>query len=1322
MKAPVPTNEAARVKALHHYQVSERAPDHVLDGLARLAAQACQTPIAAISLLDAERERFLSTIGLDQVPETDREVSFCAHTILGPDLFVVSDASADERFASNPLITSEPRIRFYAGAPLITSEGFALGALAVMDRVPRELSPDHAEALRLLSRQIVNHLELRRKLADLTRAVLERQQVEDERRETEQRLQAILDSGTTVVYVKDTQGRYLVINRQYEALFHISRKEIVGQSDHDVFPKDAADAFRANDLRVLAAGAPLEFEEVVPHDDGLHTYISIKFPLYDSSGVAYATCGISTDITDRRRAERRLAAQYAAARALAESSTLAEATPRILQAICEALGWEHGAVWDVDRQADVLRCIETWHVPAVEFPKFDALSRQTPFPPGIGLPGRVWASGQPAWIPDVVQDSNFPRAPVAAEEGLHAAFGFPIVLGNEVLGVMEFFSREIRRPDEDLLKMLATIGNQIGQFSERMQAEQALNEERHLVRTLMDNVPDHIYFKDKESRFIQINRSQAMWLGLSDPTQAVGKTDFDFFAKEHAQQAYADEQEIIRSGLPLIGEEEKETWPDGAETWVLTTKMPLRDVEGRIMGTLGISRDITGRKRAEEELTRYARDLAAAKRVEEENATRLAQLVKELEVAKRRAEEAARVKGEFLANMSHEIRTPMNAVIGMTELALETKLTPEQREYLTAVKESADSLLALIDDILDFSKIEAQKLDLDRIEFDLRATLENAVKLLAVRAQQKDVELVCDIPPDVPEKLVGDPGRLRQIVVNLVGNAIKFTDRGEIVVRVETEFPGEDELALHFAVADTGVGVPEEKRGLIFEAFAQADTSTSRRYGGTGLGLAISSRLVDMMGGRIWLESEVGKGSTFHFTARFAPQAAGPATPSPGETISWRDLPVLVVDDNRTNRRILAEMLRSWQMKPSMVEGGGAALELLEEAKRSGRPFRVVLIDAYMPEMDGFALTRRIKQNPRFAGTTLVMLTSAGQRGDAARCRELGIRAYLPKPIRQSDLFDALMSALRVAAHGDVRARVVTRHSLREERRRLRILLAEDNPLNQKLAVRLLRKNGHKVVVAENGKQALAALEKVNFSGFDLVLMDVQMPEMGGFEATAAIREREKAIGTHVPIIAMTAYAMKGDRERCLEAGMDAYLSKPIEAKRLFETLESVVPVSARTEASAVREETAAGVVDEHALLEGMGGDGRLLKEVIGLFLADYPKRLSEVKKAVADGNAQALAGAAHALKGSVGTFAVMGAYEAAANLETIGRGGGVTGAEKALDGLEEELSRLARALRSLKRNLAGKTSSRRRRNLRAMAAKKRSPRRAHPAAGPRRS
>jgi PAS domain S-box-containing protein len=736
------------------------------------------------------------------------------------------------------------------------------------------------------------------------------------------------------------------------------------------------------------------------------------------------------------------------------------------------------------------------------------------------------------------------------------------------------------------------------------------------------------------------------------------QTPFLTFVHPDDQDATAHVVEQIRNGHDIMSFENRVRCKDGSYRWMLWNATPLpNSTEFYATG-----RDITERKAAE-------------------------MAIRE---AKEAAEAANRAKSDFLANISHEIRTPMNGVLGMTELALDTELTPAQREYISTAHSSAEVLLTIINDLLDYSKIEAGKLDLDLSDFSLRESLGDALKTLAVRAHQKNLELAYHLRPDVPDMLVGDPGRLRQVVVNLVSNAIKFTDHGEVVLDVRSETQNDSEVVLHFSVRDTGIGLALEKQGMIFDPFAQADMSITRRYGGTGLGLAISSQLVAMMDGKIWVESEVGKGSTFHFTAHFGTTQA--ELPKPVDAHDLVDLRVLVVDDNATNRTILEDLLIGWRMKPTVVAEGAEAIEALERAEQNATPFELILLDARMPGIDGFTVAEQIHNHPTLSNAVVMMLSSGGLHEEVVRCRDLGIATHLMKPIKATDLLLAIRQALgtsmpRAAKNGSTRA-------VPKEMAPLSILVVEDNAVNRLLAQKILENQGHTITLACNGHEAIDVLEKEEF---DLVLMDIQMPDMDGFEATAIAREREKVLGRYTPIVAMTAHSMKGDRERCLAAGMDAHVSKPIDRDELFRVIEDMMQrfgeLSARNARNGAMGESSRNGVngaatqlpfDYKGALGRLGNDVELFVEITAIFLQNIDGHMRDLCNAVADRDAVTIERSAHRLRGSIAIFMAERASTLLTELETCGREKNLENIDTLCAELESEVIRLRDALRDL--------------------------------------
>jgi two-component system sensor histidine kinase/response regulator len=789
-----------------------------------------------------------------------------------------------------------------------------------------------------------------------------------------------------------------------------------------------------------------------------------------------------------------------------------------------------------------------------------------------------------------------------------------------------------------------------------MVQEVAVREQRlkQQFKLLLDSTAEAIYGVDLDGNFMFCNPACVSLLGYASAADLLGRHTHEIMHHTRADgTAYpaADCRiyQACQQGNGTRADDEVFWRADGSSFPVEYWSNPMvRDREP--IGTVVTFTDISARKRVEAELRQ----------------------------SKEAAEAANRAKSEFLANMSHEIRTPMNGIIGMTELVLDTDLSADQRDHLGMVKLSADSLLTVINDVLDFSKIEAGKFQLDAVEFDVRDDVGDALKLLGLRANQKGLELTYAVQQDVPQRLVGDSPRLRQILLNLVGNAIKFTEHGEVVVRVCAESFTDEGPVLRFSVADTGIGIAADKLPDIFNPFTQADGSTTRKYGGTGLGLTISLRLAELMGGSIWAESVPGKGSVFHCTVRMG--NATSAARVPVRRVNLEELSVLVVDDNATNRVILSEILRNWHMQPTPVGNGRDAVAEMQRAAAAECSFPLVLIDAMMPEMDGFAVAEEIKKTPMLAGATILMLSSADGAGDAQRCRDLGIARYLRKPIKQSELLDAILIALGSVPRQPSDADAATEP--KSAAGAWKILLAEDNEVNQQLALHILTRRGHNVEIVENGKEALAALERREY---DVVLMDVQMPELDGLAATAAIRAAERISGRHIPIVALTAHAMNGDRERCLAAGMDAYVAKPLRPSELLDAIAGALtasspPLSSFT-AQPSPDEQDCLPFDPEATLARVEGDMELLRKMVQLFARQSLPLLDTIADAVDRRDGPALERSAHKLKGSIGNFGSLAAHKAAFELEQRGRDADFSEASEVCVRLKNQVEALNLAL-----------------------------------------
>jgi PAS domain S-box-containing protein len=1056
--------------------------------------------------------------------------------------------------------------------------------------------------------------ELQAAVNELKREVVERQQAQAALEQEKLLLDGLMDAIPDNIYFKDSQSRFLRINRAKAQRSGLaSPDDAVGKSDSDFFqPEHARKAFD-DEQRVMRTGEPLvDHQEKLIWPDGHVSWVSAtKVPLQTRDGRVLGTLGVSRDITAQRL-------------------------------IADALQRERDRLRTlIDNLPDIIFIKDSeYRLVTVN----QAYVRQFGFDSEQQVLGKTDFEFCPADLAQVYREDD--RRVILHNETLINREE-PIVAPDGTRHWILTTKVPLRDATGEVLGLVGICHD----ITKRKQTEEALQESEWLYHSLVDNLPVYFVRKDREGRVVYANA--ALCELLQRPLDDVlGKTDLDFFPRELAEKYRRDDQRVMDSGEVFTDIEENRS--DGRFFYFEVRKTPVRDASGRIIGTQAIFWDVTQRQQA-------LQDLAEAKEA---------------------AEAANRAKSDFLANMSHEIRTPMNAIIGMTGLVLDTPLAHEQRDYLETVRDSAEALMGIINDILDFSKIEAGKIELERSPFEIREWLGDAMKALAVRAHGKGIELAYHVDPRLPAFLVGDGLRLRQVIVNLVGNAIKFTQNGEVVVDVALDRDTNGELELGFTVSDTGIGIAAEHRDRIFQAFEQADMSTTRRFGGTGLGLAISSRLVDLMGGRIDVDSEPGRGSRFRFNAVFHKPSGEEAAIEPPDITRLIGLRVLIVDDNATNRRIVEEMCRNWQMQPVSAPDAAAAIALLRDATRAGRPFQLVLTDASMPDVDGFMLSAEIARDPTLASTVVMMLTSLDRRGDATRCEQLGVSAYLLKPVKQSELFDAI--AMAVGAHPAALGAEPGRESTPiPSLPPLAVLLAEDSLANQKLAVGLLTRWGHTVSVVGNGREAL---EAVKSQRFDAVLMDIQMPEVDGLQATHDIRQWEQAAGGHLPIIAMTAHAMKGDRERCLAGGMDGYVAKPIRPADLASTLEQFFRPAADSPRPAaparVDGPSCDAAVDWDTALRTAQGDRDLLKDVAAACLSELPGLLDHLDTAIQRGDAPLVARLAHTIKGNLRTMAGRGS-DFAQQLEQAGKSAQLDQTSEPLSSLRREVDAVCSELES---------------------------------------
>jgi len=1174
-----PENEAERLSALQNYQILDTEPEDLFNDLTELAASICGAPTALVSLFDGDRQWFKSRVGL-AATEMPRENAFCAHTILNPEeLFVVEDAAQDARFCDNPMVTGEPRIRFYAGAPLVSPEGFALGSLCVIDYVPRRLSAEQLNNLKLLAGQVVSQMELRKSLK--TNAEL-----------AERCRQAILQASDGI-HLFDFEGRITTVNKKFCELTGRSEAELLKLRVEDLIPPEDLDELPTR-FEELQSGKTRVTQRRLVRPDGSLVNVEVSSKKFDDNTIQ----AIVRDVTERKIIEKKLSDSEIRFRDFVNNS-LALFCTHDLQGTIESVN---------PAAADALGYAES------------------------ELVGKSLA--------DILLAETIEMLP---------AYLAQIKTGGEVRGFMQVVTKNGEHRIWSYSNVLCGTGENcqyvLGSaqdITELKRGEDELKKSQKRFNLFIDNSPAVIFLKNEDGRYVTVNRSfEALFQVRREDLK--GKTDFEFFPPEIAESICINDRSVLETGETLKAVEFVPT-PDGTPHYWLSNKFLIEDGENKkFVG--GIAVDITERKQMEDDL-HAARDAAL---------------------------ESVRLKSAFLTNVSHEIRTPMNGVLGMTELLLDTPLDRAQRDYAETIRQSGDALLTVINDILDLAKIEAGKLRFETVDFDVRETIESTVEMLAGRAFGKNIEIASLIDTKVPRILRGDPGRLRQVLTNLVGNAVKFTESGGVRVEANVREEKAGQTILRFDVIDTGIGITEKNLKNLFQPFVQVDNSTTRQFGGTGLGLVISKQIVGMMNGEISVESELNKGSRFSFTARFAnkPASTEEKTASPSAIAQQLNgKRILIADASAVICVNLEQYCRIWNLTVCSAANGEEALRKLRKSALENRPFDFVVIDLNLPDWDGFSLVQRIKTETDYASPRIIVTTAYGQRGDAAEAQKIGVAGYLTKPVRGSQLLECLSAVLTESGQSNHRADnfsadLITRHSLREAKteketiavpkseKPFRVLVVEDNEVNRRVVLEQLKRIG---VVADFAVDGVDALEKTAAQDYELIFMDCQMPRMDGYEATRQIRlrEREKiqsgeAVSPLV-VIALTAHTLAGEREKCFVAGMNDYLAKPAKISELSmllrywqETLspdknlsaEDLPQLSTPFETAETKKTFSAYDLPSDSMPNGNAFEDEFDKEIIRLYITETTGQIEKIEKALRRGDCAAIARCAHAARGN---------------------------------------------------------------------------------------